>query len=100
MTAPNQWVLVVEDDDDTRESLAELLVALGFAVTTASDGARAIDEASQRLPSIIILDLDLPILDGWQAARRLRSDPRTHAIPIIALTGLQPRAPYRADDVD
>jgi len=63
------------------------LRAARFAVDEAEDGQEALDKAFAGRPDIIVMDLSLPVLDGWEAIRRLRSDDRTRAIPLIALTG-------------
>jgi CheY-like chemotaxis protein len=88
MTQPSQpLVLVVEDYQDAREMYAEYLTLNGFRVEEARNGFEALDKASALLPDIILMDLALPRLDGWEATRRLKRDPRTSHIPIIALTG-------------
>jgi CheY-like chemotaxis protein len=88
MTQPSQpLVLVVEDYEDAREMYAEYLTLNGFRVEEARNGFEALDKASALLPDIILMDLALPRLDGWEATRRLKRDPRTSHIPIIALTG-------------
>jgi CheY-like chemotaxis protein len=80
-------VLVVDDFDDNRSMYAEYLAASGYRVEEASDGAGAIEKAFACRPDIIVMDLSLPVLDGWEATRRIRADERTRATPIIALTG-------------
>jgi two-component system, cell cycle response regulator DivK len=79
--------LVIDDDDDTREMYAEVLRLEGFTVEGASDGQEALQKAVELLPDIIITDLYMPIMDGWETIRRLRADERTRRIPIIACTG-------------
>ena len=79
-------VLVVDDVAHGREIFAEYLEFRGFRVETASDGLEALDKAFELLPDIILMDLSLPQLDGWEATRRLKGDDRTRTIPIIALT--------------
>jgi two-component system, cell cycle response regulator DivK len=79
--------LVIDDDDDTREVCAEVLRLEGFTVEGASDGQEALQKAVELLPDIIITDLSMPIMDGWETIRRLRADERTRRIPIIACTG-------------
>jgi CheY-like chemotaxis protein len=59
----------------------------GFRVEQAQDGAEAVDRARTLRPDVIVLDLSLPVMDGWEATRVLKSDPRTRAIPVIALSG-------------
>lgn len=79
-------VLVVDDVAHGREIFAEYLEFRGFRVATAADGVEAMDKAFELLPDIILMDLSLPQLDGWEATRRLKADERTSSIPIIALT--------------
>jgi two-component system, cell cycle response regulator DivK len=83
-TAP--LVLVVDDVAHGREIFAEYLEFRGFRVATAADGLEALDKAFELLPDIILMDLSLPQLDGWEATKRLKGDDRTRTIPIIALT--------------
>src|SRR3954471_899703 len=79
-------VLVVDDVDHGREIFAEYLEFRGFRVATAADGLEALDKAFELLPDVILMDLSLPGIDGWEATRRLKQDDRTRDIPIIALT--------------
>jgi CheY-like chemotaxis protein len=79
-------VLVVDDVDHGREIFAEDLEYRGFRVATAADGLEALAKAYELLPDIILMDLSLPGIDGWEATRRLKQDDRTRDIPIIALT--------------
>jgi two-component system, cell cycle response regulator DivK len=79
-------VLVVDDVAHGREIFAEYLEFRGFRVATAADGQEAIDRAFELRPDVILMDLSLPRVDGWEATRRLKQDGRTAAIPIIALT--------------
>jgi CheY-like chemotaxis protein len=80
-------VLVVEDYADAQEMYSEFLTFSGFRAASASNGQEAIDKALALLPDVILMDLSLPGMDGWEATRRLKRDPRTSAIPIVALTG-------------
>jgi CheY-like chemotaxis protein len=80
-------VLVVEDYQDAREMYSEYLRFSGFDVIEASNGFEAIDKALAQMPDIILMDLALPRMDGWEATRRLKADERTKEIPIVALTG-------------
>ncbi|MFY2556749.1 response regulator [Corallococcus terminator] len=80
-------VLVVDDYDDAREMYAEYLEFSGFRVAQARNGQEALDQAFALTPDIILMDLSLPIIDGWEATRRLKNDDRTRAIPVVALTG-------------
>lgn len=79
-------VLVVDDVAHGREIFAEYLEFRGFRVATAADGQEAIDQAFELMPDVILMDLSLPRIDGWEATRRLKQDERTRDIPIIALT--------------
>jgi len=80
-------VLVVDDFADNREMYSEYLSFSGYDVIEAKNGKEAIEAAQERLPDIIIMDLSLPVMDGWEATRRLKADDRTRGIPVVALTG-------------
>jgi len=80
-------VLVVDDFQDNREMFAEFLSISGFRVAEAANGRQAVDLARELLPDIILMDLSLPEIDGWQATRMLKADERTKRIPVVALTG-------------
>jgi CheY-like chemotaxis protein len=80
-------VLVVDDFADNREMYSEYLSFSGYDVIEARNGKEAVDAAQERLPDIIIMDLSLPVMDGWEATRRLKADDRTRRIPVVALTG-------------
>jgi two-component system, cell cycle response regulator DivK len=80
-------VLLVDDFEDNREMFADYLVFAGFEVAQAGTGTEALEKAFALLPDIILMDLSLPGLDGWEATRRLKQDERTRAIPVIAVTG-------------
>jgi two-component system, cell cycle response regulator DivK len=80
-------VLVVEDYQDAREMYAAYLSFSGYRVAEATNGFEAIDKANELMPDIILMDLALPQMDGWEATRRLKKDERTKHIPIVALTG-------------
>ena len=79
-------VLVVDDVPDGREICAEYLAFRGYGVATAEDGNEALEKTASLLPDVILMDLSLPGLDGWEATRRLKQDERTKHIRIIALT--------------
>jgi CheY-like chemotaxis protein len=83
-------ILVVDDYEDNRQMYAELLAYAGYEVAEARDGAEAIAVAHRILPDLIIMDLSLPIIDGWEATRRLKAAERTRLIPVVALTGHAP----------
>jgi CheY-like chemotaxis protein len=79
-------VLVVDDYAESREICSEYLQFLGYRVACAADGLEAIEKAYELGPDLILMDLSLPKLDGWEATRRLRADARTQHIPIVALS--------------
>jgi two-component system, cell cycle response regulator DivK len=83
----NPLVLVVEDYQDAREMYAAYLQFSGYRVAEAGNGLEAIEKARTLLPDIILMDLALPKMDGWEATRRLKADELTRHIPIVALTG-------------
>jgi two-component system cell cycle response regulator DivK len=80
-------VLLVDDYADAREMYAEYLKFAGFQVVEAANGLEALERALDESPDIILMDLSLPAMDGWEATRRLKADPRTAHILIVALTG-------------
>jgi CheY-like chemotaxis protein len=80
-------VLVVDDYPDAREMYGEYLEYCGFEVVQASNGMEALQRAIDTKPDIILMDLSLPVMDGWEATRRLKADRRTAKIPVVALTG-------------
>lgn len=82
----SQSVLVVEDQHDAREMLAEYLRYCGFAVHGAEDGLQAVDIAVRERPRIILMDLMMPRMDGWEATRRIKADERTKDSTIIAVS--------------
>ncbi len=80
-------VLVVDDYDDNREMISELLSLVGLRVAEARDGVEALERAATLRPALVLLDMALPRVDGWEVARRLRADPALHAMRILAVTG-------------
>lgn len=80
-------VLIVDDYQDAREMYAEYLEFSGFRVAQAVNGQEAVDQALALRPDVILMDLSLPVMDGWEATRRLKGDARTRGIPVVALTG-------------
>jgi CheY-like chemotaxis protein len=80
-------VLIVDDYPDALDIWAIYLQAVGYQVSTAADGAAALEQAERRLPDLIVLDLDLPRISGYEVARRLRRNQATRNIPLIAATG-------------
>ena len=79
-------ILYVEDNEDNIYMLSQRLGRLGYDVIVARDGQQGIDMTKREQPDLIIMDLVLPVLDGWEATRRLKADPDTGHIPIIALS--------------
>ena len=79
-------VLIVEDQADLRQLYVEHLSMSGFDVLQAGNGADAIQTTAARQPDVVLMDLSLPIVDGWEATRRLKADAQTGHIPIVALT--------------
>jgi len=80
-------ILLVDDYPDTREMYGEYLEFSGFEIVQASNGAEAIEQARKNAPDVILMDLSLPVMDGWEATRRLKADARTARIPVLAVTG-------------
>jgi len=101
-----QTILLVEDNELNRDMLSRRLARKGFRVVTAEDGRQGLDLAGSEMPDLILMDMSLPVLDGWEATRLLKGDPATRCIPIIALTAHamaeDEREAYRAgcDDFD
>ena len=79
-------VLLAEDFEDARELYRDYLEFSGFSVLTANNGREAIEQAVAQQPDIILMDASMPVLDGWQATRELKSNPTTKHIPILAFT--------------
>ena len=79
-------ILYVEDNDDNVYMLRGRLTRAGFEVAVATDGAQGVTMAASEAPDLIVMDLSLPVLDGWEATRRLKGTPDTRAIPVIALS--------------
>ena len=80
-------VLLVDDYPDAREMYSEYLQYSGYDVVEATNGMEALKSAVEHAPDIILMDLSLPVMDGWEATRRLKADERTASIPVVALTG-------------
>ncbi len=80
-------VLVVDDFEDARVLYGEYLGFCGYDVAEATNGDEAITRATELRPDLILMDLSMPLVDGWEATRRLKADERTKDIPIMALTG-------------
>ena len=79
-------ILVVEDDDANQELVTRFLKRDGHTVIHSTDGLSAVELAQSQKPDLILMDLNLPLLDGWEATRQIKSNPQTRNIPIIALT--------------
>ena len=79
-------ILLVEDNEMNRDMLSRRLQRKGFEVMIAVDGQAGVEMATSSNPDLILMDLSLPVIDGWEATRRLKADPATHGIPVIALT--------------
>jgi CheY-like chemotaxis protein len=79
-------ILLVEDNEMNRDMLSRRLIRRGFDVVIAVDGAQGVDMAVSESPDLILLDMSLPVMNGWDAARKLKADSGTSSIPIIALT--------------
>jgi two-component system, cell cycle response regulator DivK len=79
-------ILLVEDNEMNRDMLSRRLERKGYEIVMAVDGQQAIDFAHSEKPDLILMDMSLPVMDGWEATRRLKADAQTAAIPIISLT--------------
>jgi two-component system, cell cycle response regulator DivK len=79
-------VLLVEDNEMNRDMLSRRLIRRGFQVVFAIDGKQGIELARRELPDIVLMDMSLPIIDGWEATRRLKADDTTRNVPVIGLT--------------
>lgn len=79
-------ILVIEDTEDNRRILRDLLTAAGYDVIEAVDGMTGVAMAMERRPDLILMDIQLPVIDGYEATRRIKADPTTQNIPIIAVT--------------
>lgn len=79
-------ILLVEDDEMNRDMLSRRLLKRGYEVVIALDGREGVDRARSDAPDLILMDMSLPVMDGWDATRTLKEDPGTRTIPIIALT--------------
>jgi two-component system cell cycle response regulator DivK len=79
-------ILIVEDTEDNRQIMRDLLTSAGFDIMEAYDGREAIAAAAEFKPDLIMMDIQLPVLDGYEASRRIKANPALHHIPIIAVT--------------
>ncbi len=79
-------ILLVEDNEMNRDMLSRRLLRKGYEVVMATDGGQAVTMAESEKPALILMDMSLPVLDGWEATRQIKANPATRSIPIIALT--------------
>lgn len=79
-------ILIVEDNEMNRDMLSRRLTRRGYEVLIAIDGQHGLDVARERTPDLVLMDMSLPVLDGWEATRRMKGDERLRHIPVIALT--------------
>ena len=79
-------ILLVEDNAENRDMLSRRLIRRGYEIEFAEDGEEAVRKAGETSPALILMDLSLPVMDGWEATRRIKADAATAAIPVIALT--------------
>ena len=79
-------ILIVEDNEMNRDMLSRRLMRRGYEILTAVDGADGIQTTNDNKPDLILMDLSLPVIDGWEASRKIKDNPETNHIPIIALT--------------
>ena len=79
-------ILIIEDTEDNRRILRDLLTNAGFELIEATDGQAGVDAAAAHRPDLILMDIQLPVLDGYEATRRIKADPALSAIPVIAVT--------------
>ena len=79
-------ILLVEDQEMNRDMLSRRLKKRGYEVSIAVDGAEGIEKAGAELPDLILMDMSLPVIDGWEATRTLKGDGATRGIPVVALT--------------
>jgi CheY-like chemotaxis protein len=86
-TEQGPLILVVDDYEDAREMYAEYLRFCGFRVAEARNGNEALEQVHALMPDLILMDLSLPGIDGWEATRQLKADEKTRHIPVVALTG-------------
>lgn len=79
-------ILVVEDTEDNRQILRDLLGMAGYQMVEAHDGAQGVAMATEHRPDLILMDIQMPVMDGYEATRRIKADPALKAIPIVAVT--------------
>lgn len=79
-------ILIIEDTEDNLQILRDLLTHSGYAILEARDGAAGVDAALRHVPDLVLMDIQLPVIDGYEATRRIKAHPQTAAIPVIAVT--------------
>ncbi len=79
-------ILLIEDNEMNRDMLSRRLMKKGYGIFMAVDGEKGVELALSLKPDLILMDMSLPVLDGWEATRRIKANPETHHIPVIALT--------------
>lgn len=99
MNNQNVKILVIEDDEYSRDALAHLLVAEGYQAQSASDGETGLEKAQEMQPDVIVLDLNLPGIDGKQVIEKLRGDGPLRDVPILVITGDEDKAAQAAVDL-
>jgi two-component system cell cycle response regulator DivK len=82
----SKTILVVEDQEDNRQILRDLLTNAGYEMQEAENGEEALTAVKKRRPDLILMDIQLPVMDGYEATRRIKADPETKSIPIIVVT--------------
>jgi two-component system cell cycle response regulator DivK len=79
-------ILVVEDNEENRDALSRRLQRRGFEVIGAPDGKAGVEKTRDEKPDLVLMDMNMPELDGWEATRQIKADPETQSVPVIALT--------------
>jgi len=79
-------ILIIEDNEENRDALARRLQRRGYDVVMAGDGQQGVEMAKSEKPDLILMDMNMPVLDGWRASQLVRADPETRELPIIGLT--------------
>jgi two-component system cell cycle response regulator DivK len=82
----NKKILVVEDTEDNRQILRDLLGMAGYDMIEANDGAEGVSQATEHKPDLILMDIQMPVMDGYEATRRIKANPELKSIPIVAVT--------------
>jgi two-component system cell cycle response regulator DivK len=93
-------ILLVEDNEMNRDMLSRRLIRSGYEIVLAVDGAQGVAMAASAAPDLVLMDMSLPVLDGWEATRRLKGDPATRGVPVIALTAHAKAREAGCDDFD